>query len=104
MLTTLYYLLRSRKDGSYLAAHSQGRTENEQPKEAPDPGYLILFQEYADGLSYLNAHAPDRAADFAVESVSQTQLKGVMQRWRFKGVGLVTDPLLPKVEFMQRQG
>ncbi|MGK7889851.1 MAG: hypothetical protein AB4042_10990 [Leptolyngbyaceae cyanobacterium] len=102
MLTDLYYLLRSRKDGSYLVAHPHGRTEN--PSEEPDPGYLIMFQEYADGLSYLNTHAPDRASDFAVESVSKPQLKGLMQRWQFRGVGLVTDPLLPKVEFMQRQG
>ena len=105
MLTTLYYLLRSRKDGSYLAAHPQSRTNHDPSDESaseanPTPGYLIMFQEYADGLSYLNTHAPDLAADFAVESVSQTQLKGMMQRWQFDGVGLVTDPLLPKVEFM----
>lgn len=104
MLTALYYLLRSRKDGSYLAAHPQGKAESNSPDENPNAGYLILFQEYADGLSYLNTHAPDLAPDFAVESISETQLKGLMQRWQFQGVGLVTDPLLPKVEFMTRQG
>lgn len=59
-----------------------------------------MFQDYADGLSYLNAHAPDLAKNFAVESVTQPQLKSIMERWKFDGIGLVRDPLLPNIQFM----
>ncbi|NET49000.1 MAG: hypothetical protein F6K09_09800 [Merismopedia sp. SIO2A8] len=106
MLTTVYYLLRSRQDGSYLVARSNAQplpqTSGDRPEPPKNSGYLIVFQEYADGLSYLNAHAPDLASDFAVESMTQAQLKTVMQRLQFQGIGLVSDPLLPKVEFMSR--
>ena len=102
MQTTIYYVLRSRKDGSYLAAqvNADKSSSSDDQSQAMSVGYLMLFREYADGLSYLNAHAPDLAANFAVESVSQSQLKTVMQRWSFEGIGVVEDPWLPKVQFM----
>ena len=99
MLTNIHYLLRSRQDGSYLVARPRPQSDGEQPPQA-NPGYLIMFQDHADGLSYLNAHAPDLAANFAVESVTQSQLKTIMERWKFQGVGVVSDPLLPKIQFM----
>lgn len=99
MLTNIHYLLRSRQDGSYLAARPKPQMDGDQEKSA-NPGYLLLFQDYADGLTYLNTHAPDLADRFAVESVTQSQLKTVMGRWKFTGVGLVSDPLIPKVQFM----
>lgn len=100
MLTNIHYLLRSRQDGSYLVARSRPRTDDAQSPPLKS-GYLIMFQDHADGLSYLNTHAPDLAANFAVESVTQSQLKTIMERWKFKGLGLVSDPLLPKIQFME---
>lgn len=104
MLTNIHYLLRSRQDGSYLAARPRPQIDdtqaNDPQEKSQNPGYLLLFQDYADGLTYLNTHAPDLADRFAVESVSQSQLKTVMGRWKFTGVGLVSDPLLPKIQFM----
>ena len=105
MFTNIHYLLRSRQDGSYLVARPRPQSaQSAQSDEAPAPqsntGYLIMFQEHADGLSYLNAHAPDLAANFAIESVTQSQLKTIMARWKFQGIGMVSDPLLPKIQFL----
>lgn len=87
----IYYLLRSKTDGSYVTAN-------------PDPDgatkYLLLFQQDFDALSYLNAHGQDVADKFAVESIANTQLKGILQRWGFQGIGVIQDPLLPRVEFL----
>jgi hypothetical protein len=52
-------------------------------------------------LSYVNTHAPDVASRFAVESVTGTQLKNQLQRWGFAGVGLVQEPLEPKIQFFK---
>jgi len=92
MLSEVYYLIRSRSDGSYLTArpNSQGL------------GYLLLFGEHFDALSYLNTHAAELASRFSVESVPGTQVKGLLKRWGFSGVGIVTDPLIPNVEFLQQ--
>ncbi|NJL01232.1 MAG: hypothetical protein HC838_04925 [Spirulinaceae cyanobacterium RM2_2_10] len=93
MISQTHYLIRSKTDGSYLVAR-------------PDPdtvdGYLLVFREYADALSYLNTHAGDRAPEFGVESVSGVQLRGVLTRWGFAGLGLVEDPLIPQVQFMRQ--
>jgi hypothetical protein len=48
----------------------------------------------------LNAHAGDMADRFGVESISGSQLKGLLQRWGFNGVGIVQDPLVPNIEFL----
>ncbi|MBD2609656.1 hypothetical protein H6G81_35535 [Scytonema hofmannii FACHB-248] len=92
MLSEVYYLIRSKSDGSYLTArpNSQGT------------GYLLLFSENFDALSYLNTHAAELASRFSVESISGTQVKSLLKRWGFSGVGIVTDPLLPNVEFLQQ--
>ncbi len=91
MLSEVYYLLRSKADGRYITA---------RPDEDAS-GYLLLFRENFDALSYLNTHAPDVANRFAVESIPGTQLGSLLKRWGFVGVAMVTDPLLPKVDFLQ---
>lgn len=88
-----YYLLRSRADGNYIVAHLQ----------PSDSGYLLLFQEDFEALSYLNAHAAAVANKFAVESLPKTQLGNVLKRWGFHGIGIVQDPLIPRIEFMAQQ-
>jgi hypothetical protein len=36
-----------------------------------------------------------------VESIPGPQVGSLLKRWGFAGVGIVNDPLLPKVEFLQ---
>ncbi|MBW4557609.1 MAG: hypothetical protein KME59_17060 [Trichormus sp. ATA11-4-KO1] len=93
MFSEIYYIVRSQTDGRYLIAHPN----------AESSGYLLLFREHFDALSYLNAHAAEVANRFAVESLPGTQLGNLLKRWGFSGVGMVTDPLIPKVEFMQHK-
>lgn len=94
MSSQVYYLVRSRADGRYLVAHLSPDAE---PGES---GYLLMFREHFEALSYLNTHGSDVAERFAVESVPSTQLGGLLKRWGFTGVGVVQDPLLPKIEFL----
>lgn len=94
MLSQIHYLIRSKRDGKYLTARIKAE-ENET-----EQGYLLMFKEHFDALSYLNSHGVDVADRFGVESVSGTQLKGLLQRWGFKGIGIVQDPLLPRIEFL----
>jgi hypothetical protein len=61
-----------------------------------------MFREHFDALSYLNTHGSDVADRFAVESVSGTQLKNLLKRWGFTGVGIVQDPLVPQIEFLEQ--
>jgi len=91
MLSETYYLIRSKADGRYLAA---------RPNEDDASTFVLLFRENFEALSYINTHAGDLANRLGVETVSGTQLKTVLQRWSFNGVGMVTDPLLPKIEFL----
>jgi hypothetical protein len=97
MFSETYYLILSRADGRYLAAQPKGGG-----KESGG-GYLLMFREDFEALSYLNTHASDIANRFAVESVSGSQLKGLLRRWGFIGVGVVQDPLVPQIEFMIHQ-
>ncbi len=100
MFSQLYYLIRSRTDGSYLVArlnHGEDRDEN-QVQEA---SYLLLFSEQFDALSYLNTHAKDLSDRFGVESIPGSQIKEILQRWGFSGIGVVKDPLIPNVEFLR---
>lgn len=94
MYSNVYYLLRSQQDGKHLAARPEG------PES--DRTFLLIFQADHEALSYLSTHAPDLRTRFAVESVPAYQLKGMLSRWGFAGIGLVSDPTPPKVEFMQR--
>ena len=91
MLSQIYYLLRSRVDGSYISA-------NPNPDETVK--FLLLFREDFDARSYLNTHAPDMVDRFVVESIPGTQLKTIIKRWGFQGVGVIQDPLLPNIEFL----
>lgn len=86
-----YYLLRSREDGRYLVAH---------PDDAASASYLLMFSEDFEALSYLNTHGADIRDRFAVESIVTSQIKNLINRWGFAGVGIVEDPLLPKVKFL----
>ncbi|MGB3507893.1 MAG: hypothetical protein WBA93_01330 [Microcoleaceae cyanobacterium] len=91
MLSQIYYLLRSKVDGSYVSAN---------PDSDSAVKFLLLFREDFDARSYLNTHAPDLADRFAIESIPATQLKTVLKRWSFQGVGVIQDPLLPNIEFL----
>lgn len=92
MNSQVYYLIRSKTDGKYLAA---------RPNE-DETSYLLLFREDFDALSYLNTHASDLANRLGVESLASSQLGVILKRWGFKGVGIVSDPLLPKIEFLNK--
>lgn len=97
MFSQIHYLILSRADGRYLVA---------KPNASDDTtgaSYLLMFREHFDALSYLNTHGADVADRFAVESVSGTQLKGLLKRWGFTGVGIVQDPLVPQIEFLEHE-
>jgi hypothetical protein len=91
MYSEIFYLVRSKLDGKYLVAH---------PKTKDGIGYLILFKEHFDALSYLNKYAEEVRDRFSVESLPGSQLKNLVKRWEFEGVGIVEDPLLPRIEFL----
>ena len=95
-MTQIYYLIRSKIDGSYLAAHPKVSA----PEGKSQSGYLLMFKENFDALSYLNKYAGDMRDRFAVESIVNSQFKGIMQRWGFAGVGMVEDPLIPRIQFL----
>lgn len=92
MSVDFYYIMRSKTDGKYLAARPH---ENES-------SYLLLFKEQYDALSYLNTHAGEYASRLGIEMVSNSQVPGILKRWGFIGVGVVSDPLIPSIEFLQR--
>ena len=94
MFSQINYILRSKVDGRYLVARI-----NKGEDDAPS-SYLLVFQENFEALSYLNTHASDVSDRFIVESASGSQLKSVLQRWNFHGIGLVKDPLIPRIEFL----
>ena len=94
MFSEIYYLILSRADGRYLAAQPHAE------KRQAGAGYLLMFRERYDALSYLNTHGADVAERFAVESVVGSQLKNLLQRWGYTGVGIVQDPLVPKIDFL----
>jgi hypothetical protein len=93
MNNKIYYLIRSKLDGKYLVA----RIENEDGKQS---NFLLLFKQDFEALSYLNTHAQGYSEEFRIESVIDSQLKGIMQRWEFTGVGIVNDPLIPQIQFL----
>ena len=95
MFSQIYYLILSRADGRYLVAKPH------TGDDSAGTNYLLMFRERFDALSYLNAHGSDVADRFAVETVSGTQLKSLLKRWGFTGVGVVQDPLVPQIEFLE---
>ncbi|MFY7803509.1 MAG: hypothetical protein ACOVQ7_08790 [Limnoraphis robusta] len=92
MYSQIYYLLRSKIDGQYVTA---------RPNPDSVQGFLLIFSEDFEALSYLNKHARDVADRFSVESISGSQLKAILQRWGFTGVGMVKDSTGPRIEFME---
>lgn len=101
MLSQVHYLVRSKVDGQYLTARPRGTSASEL--DTPSPSYLLMFRERYDALSYLNTHGADVADRFTVESIPGTQLNQLLDRWGFSGIALVKDPLMPDVEFLNRQ-
>jgi len=73
MLSKVYYLIRSGADGHYLVAHPNSNTQ------LSEPGYLLLFCEHFDALSYLNTHGSNAVAHWAVESISRAQLYHILE-------------------------
>jgi hypothetical protein len=61
-----------------------------------------VFTADYDALSYINAHAPELRDKFGVETVMASNLKGLMERWNFQGLGMVNEPRLPEVDFFNR--
>ncbi len=91
MFSQTYYVLRSKRDGQYLAA---------RPRQEEGQGFLMLFAADHEALTYVNQHAATLADQFSVESVAGGQLKTLLSRWGYGGIGLVKDPLTPSVEFL----
>ena len=91
MFSQFFYLVRSKTDGKYLSA---------RPNQDSPISYLLMFREDFDALSYLNKYGADVADRFGLESISGSQLPGLLKRWGFIGVGIVQDPLLPRIEFL----
>lgn len=94
MFSQTYYVARSRQNGDYLTARLKQQNSDALAQ------YLLLFKEDFEVLSYLNAHASDLSDRFAVESVAGNQLGSLLKRWSFAGIGLVQDPLTPRIELM----
>ncbi|HAC64661.1 MAG TPA: hypothetical protein DCF68_14290 [Cyanothece sp. UBA12306] len=94
MLSQVHYLVRSKTDGQYLVARIP-QENNEKIDQ-----YLLLFKEDFEALSYLNTHGSGISDRFSVESIPSTQLKAILQRWGLTGIGLVQDPLIPRIEFL----
>ena len=96
MFSQIYYLILSRADGRYLIAkpNTGGQETN--------AGYLLMFREHFDALSYLNTHGVDVANRFTVESATGTQINNLLKRWGYAGVGIVQDPLIPQIEFFRQ--
>ncbi|NDJ15946.1 hypothetical protein [Myxacorys almedinensis] len=100
MFSQSYYLIRSRIDGSYLAAYPN-QADDDQAR-APADGYVLVFSEHADGLMYLNKFAAEVRDRFTIESLPGGQIASVLNRWGYKGLGMVNDPLLPSVDFLSK--
>lgn len=94
MLLQINYLIRSKKDGKYLVARIS------QDDDRAEAAYLLVFQADYEALSYINTHGKEMSDRLDVESVSPMQLKSLLQRWGYQGIGVVKDPLLPNIEFL----
>lgn len=92
MLLQINYIIRSKQDGKYLVARA--------PTNGVEASYLLVFQQDYDAMSYINTHGREFRDRLSVETVSPTQLKGLMQRWNYDGFGIVKDPLLPEIQFV----
>jgi hypothetical protein len=96
-----FYILRSKLDGKYLTARLRDSEENSNERSsALEKTYLLLFKADFEALTYVNTHAGDLSSRLGVEFLSSSQIKGLLQRWGYGGVGLVEDPLLPQIKFL----
>ena len=93
MLLQINYLIRSRQDGKYLVARMPATSGIEA-------SYLLVFQHDYDAMSYINTHGQEFSDRLSVETASPIQLKGLMERWKYAGFGIVKDPLVPDIEFV----
>lgn len=93
MLLQINYLIRSKQDGKYLVA----RIPAESGIEA---SYLLVFQQDYDAMSYINTHGQEFSDRLTVETVSPPQLKKLKERWKYAGFGIVKDPLVPDIQFV----
>lgn len=93
MYSQVYYLLRSKQDGRHLAARPN--------EDDPSRTFLLVFSEDHEALTYLSTHAPEVRDRFSIESTPAYQLKGLLTRWGFTGIGLVNDPTVPTVDFVR---
>jgi hypothetical protein len=103
MFSEVFYLIRSKSDGQYLVARTRAEPRDDRGEEAQAQQYILIFKEHYDALSYINTHGADVADRFGVESIAGSQLGNLMKRWGFAGMGLVQDPLLPRIEFLQHE-
>lgn len=94
MLSQTYYVILARESGRYLAVQPQGQDNLTAPR------YLLMFRENFEAMTYLNHHGGGLADRFTVESVPQGQVKSLLQRWGFTGIGMVQDTLEPKIDFL----
>lgn len=91
-MSSTYFVVRSQTSGEYLIAH---------PSQDTAVGYLLVFSNDYDALSYVNAHAQGSRGDGRVESIASTALRSTIDRWQLTGFGVVSDPLIPEVEFFR---
>jgi hypothetical protein len=106
MFSEVFYLIRSKADGQYLVARTRAEPKaGDRPSDsgAANTQYLLVFKEHYDALSYINTHGSDVADRFTTESIAGSQLGNLMKRWGFAGMGMVQDPLVPRIEFLQHQ-
>lgn len=94
MFSQTYYAVRSQNTGQYLVAH---------PDQDSNAGFLLLFSSDYDAYSYVNTHTQGPAPAFAVEGLPTTALKATLNRWQLSGVGVVSDPLIPHIEFYRTE-
>ena len=95
MLSSINYVIRSSLDGKYLVARVS------RDEDSPEVSYLLIFKADHEALSYINAHGRDMSRDLGVESISPVQLKSLIKRWGYQGLGLVEDPLIPEISFLE---
>jgi hypothetical protein len=101
MYAEQFYVVRSKQTGQYLLARPQLADPSEADLNNPKE-FLLTFREHADALTYLNRFAESSAAAFAVEAIAGSQVGKVLTRWGYHGIALVSDPLVPQVDFMVR--
>ncbi len=95
-----YYILRSKLDGKYLTARLAEPQQEEKELKQSESNYLLLFKEDFEALTYVNTHARDLSSRLGVELLSSSQIKGLLERWGYQGIGIVEDPLIPQIKFL----